>query len=59
MKNHSLRRRFSFALPACVFLFFTVAETVEVRALSDTLLSVSEADETPPRRTCESLGKPA
>ena len=49
MKKHGLRRRFSFALPAFVFLSLTLGEKVEVRAVAETLLPLSLADENLPR----------
>jgi hypothetical protein len=49
MKKPTLRRRFSFTLPAFVFLSLTFAEKVEVRAVAETLLPLSLADENPPR----------
>ena len=49
MKTRTLRCKFSFTLPAFVFLFFTFAETTEVRAVAETLLSLSQADENLPR----------
>jgi hypothetical protein len=47
MTHSHLRRRLSFALPAFVFLSFTLAETVEVRAVTQALISLSLADEQP------------
>ena len=45
-RNH-LRRRFSLALPAFVFFSFTLAETVEVRAMTEAVLALSSVDEQP------------
>ena len=51
MRRNHLRRRLSLALPAFVFLFFTLLETVEVRAVTATLLSLSLAAEQQVRET--------
>ena len=48
MRKRSVRRKFSFALPAFVFLSLALAEKVEVRAVADTPLSLSQADENLP-----------
>jgi hypothetical protein len=48
MRRRTLRRKFSFALPAFVFLSFALAEKVEVRAVAATLLSSSRADKNLP-----------
>ena len=45
MKHNHLRRRLSLALPAFVFFSLTLVETVEVRAMTGTLLSLSRAAE--------------
>jgi hypothetical protein len=44
MKRNHLRRRFSFALPALVFLSFSVLERVEVATVTETLVSLGTAD---------------
>jgi len=45
-RNH-LRRRFSFAVPALVFLFFSALETVEVTGVAQSLVALSTADVQP------------
>jgi hypothetical protein len=47
MNHHKLRRRLSLALPALVFLSFSFAENIEIRAIADTLVSFGETDEQP------------
>jgi hypothetical protein len=43
MTMRTLRRKFSFALPAFVFLSLALAERVEVRTVAKTLLSLGAA----------------
>jgi hypothetical protein len=40
MKRNHLRRRFSLALPALVFLSLSVLETVEVKTIAETVVSL-------------------
>jgi hypothetical protein len=44
MKRNQLRRRFSLAIPALVFLSLTVLETVEVETVAETLAALGAED---------------
>jgi hypothetical protein len=44
MKRNNLRRRFSLALPALVFLVFTVIETVEIETVAETIAAMGIED---------------
>jgi hypothetical protein len=44
MQRHHLRRRFSLALPALVFLSLAVLETVEVETVAETLAALGTED---------------